>query len=155
MLLDPSLPERLGTRVYLLRLTTKAVGPGPGLMLTNMNDMASQSAPANGGSPETRQCPTGESRRAWQRCEAHVRRPATQRNATHRGAVLSSGSASRPSWDKDVAGLDMTGSESPRAASVPCSRRDCRDFVRSRSTRLLAPPRPDAYLECTALSASP
>jgi hypothetical protein len=42
-------------------------------------------------------------------------RNATQRNATHRGAVLSSGSASRPSWDKDVAGLDMTGSESPRS----------------------------------------
>jgi hypothetical protein len=33
----------------------KGGGPGPGLVLTNMNDMASQSAPANGGSPGTGQ----------------------------------------------------------------------------------------------------
>jgi hypothetical protein len=75
-----------------------------------------------------------------------TRRNTTQRNVMHRGAVLSSGSASKPSWNKDVAGLDMTGSEFPRGtASVPCSRRDCRDVVRSRSTRLLAPPRPDTH----------
>jgi hypothetical protein len=44
------------------------------------------------------------------------------------------------------AGLGMTGSEFPRrAAAVPCSRRDCRHVVRSRSTRLLAPPRPDTH----------